>query len=43
MADMYEKGDKRMPELKWRRARNNLDAVPPPPMPQIRISGPGEP
>ncbi|KAK5110504.1 hypothetical protein LTR85_001017 [Meristemomyces frigidus] len=37
------KGDKRIPVLKWRRAANNLDGVPPPPTPQIKISGPGEP
>ncbi len=36
-------GDKRVPVLKWRRARNNMDADPPPPTPQIKISGPGEP
>ncbi|KAK4545086.1 hypothetical protein LTR36_003637 [Oleoguttula mirabilis] len=37
------KGDKRIPVLKWRRAANNTDGVPPPPTPQIKISGPGEP
>ncbi|RMY95725.1 hypothetical protein D0861_00588 [Hortaea werneckii] len=37
------KGDKRIPVLKWRRAKNNVDGVPPPPTPQIKISGPGEP
>ncbi|KAF2772548.1 hypothetical protein EJ03DRAFT_187443 [Teratosphaeria nubilosa] len=37
------KGDKRIPVLKWRRAKNNVDAKPPPPTPQIKISGPGEP
>ncbi|KAK5689476.1 hypothetical protein LTR97_012816 [Elasticomyces elasticus] len=36
-------GDKRIPVLKWRRARNNTDGVPPPPTPQIKVSGPGEP
>ncbi|OQO29239.1 hypothetical protein B0A51_05453 [Rachicladosporium sp. CCFEE 5018] len=37
------KGDKRVPVLKWRRARDNTNAAPPAPMPQIKISGPGEP
>ncbi|KAK5116913.1 hypothetical protein LTR62_006634 [Meristemomyces frigidus] len=37
------KGDKRIPVLKWRRARDNSEGVPPPPTPQIKISGPGEP
>ncbi|GAB7341055.1 hypothetical protein MBLNU457_7377t1 [Dothideomycetes sp. NU457] len=37
------KGDKRIPVLKWRRARNNTHGSPPPPMPQIKVSGPGEP
>ncbi|KXL47847.1 hypothetical protein M433DRAFT_3132 [Acidomyces richmondensis BFW] len=37
------KGDKRVPVLKWRRAKNNSDGIPPPPTPQIKISGPGEP
>ncbi|WPH00390.1 Hypothetical protein R9X50_00321700 [Acrodontium crateriforme] len=37
------KGDKRVPVLKWRRARDNSNSVPPPPTPQIKISGPGEP
>ncbi|KAK4574017.1 hypothetical protein LTR86_001778 [Recurvomyces mirabilis] len=37
------KGDKRIPVLKWRRARNNSEGTPPPPTPQIKISGPGEP
>ncbi|RMX72056.1 hypothetical protein D0869_15004, partial [Hortaea werneckii] len=37
------KGDKRIPVLKWRRAKNNVDGIPPPPTPQIKISGPGEP
>ncbi|KAF2487228.1 Lipocalin-like domain-containing protein [Neohortaea acidophila] len=36
------KGDKRKPELRWRRARCNLSADPPPPTPQIKISGPEE-
>ncbi|EME42083.1 hypothetical protein DOTSEDRAFT_72999 [Dothistroma septosporum NZE10] len=37
------KGDKRIPVLKWRRARDNTNEVPPPPTPQIKVSGPGEP
>ncbi|SMR53509.1 unnamed protein product [Zymoseptoria tritici ST99CH_1E4] len=37
------KGDKRIPVLKWRRARDNSTASPPAPTPQIKISGPGEP
>lgn len=37
------KGDKRIPVLKWRRARDNSNGVPPPPTPQIKVSGPGEP
>ncbi|GIZ48713.1 hypothetical protein CKM354_001176300 [Cercospora kikuchii] len=37
------KGDKRIPVLKWRRAANNENGTPPPPMPQIKVSGPGEP
>ncbi|KAI5363617.1 Putative Lipocalin-like domain-containing protein [Septoria linicola] len=37
------KGDKRVPVLKWRRAINNENGHPPPPMPQIKVSGPGEP
>ncbi|KAK4954114.1 hypothetical protein LTR66_004914, partial [Elasticomyces elasticus] len=37
------KGDKRIPVLKWRRACDNSNGSPPPPQPQIRISGPGEP
>ncbi|KAF2718495.1 hypothetical protein K431DRAFT_287647 [Polychaeton citri CBS 116435] len=37
------KGDKRIPVLKWRRAMDNSMGSPPPPMPQIKISGPGEP
>lgn len=36
-------GDKRIPVLKWRRLRDNSNGVPPPPTPQIKISGPGEP
>lgn len=42
-ANLVSQGDKRVPVLKWRRARNNCDGVPPPPTPQIKISGPGEP
>ncbi|KAM0704225.1 hypothetical protein Q7P35_008458 [Cladosporium inversicolor] len=37
------KGDRRIPVLKWRRARDNTTGTPPAPMPQIKISGPGEP
>ncbi|KAK5171617.1 Lipocalin-like domain-containing protein [Cryomyces antarcticus] len=37
------KGDKRIPELKWRRMRDNSNAEPPPPIPQIHVHGPGEP
>lgn len=37
------KGEKRMPVLKWRRVRDNANENPPPPMPQIKVSGPGEP
>lgn len=37
------KGDLRIPVLKWRRARDMSEAIAPPPMPRIRISGPGEP
>ena len=37
------KGDRRIPVLKWRRAKNNTFGDPPPPMPQIKVSGPGEP
>ncbi|KAF2857958.1 hypothetical protein K470DRAFT_222283 [Piedraia hortae CBS 480.64] len=36
------KGDQRKTVLKWRRARDNRNGVPPPPMPSIKISGPGE-
>jgi hypothetical protein len=42
-ANYFYQGDKRVPVLKWRRARNNMNADPPPPTPQIKISGPGEP
>ncbi|KAH9827563.1 Lipocalin-like domain [Teratosphaeria destructans] len=42
-ANTLLQGDKRIPVLKWRRAKNNVDAKPPPPTPQIKISGPGEP
>jgi len=37
------KGDRRIPVLKWRRARDNTTGTPPAPTPQIKISGPGEP
>ncbi|KAF7190946.1 hypothetical protein HII31_08105 [Pseudocercospora fuligena] len=37
------KGDKRIPVLKWRRVKNNSNGTPPPPTPQIKVSGPGEP
>lgn len=36
-------GDKRIPVLKWRRVKDNSNASPPAPTPQIKISGPGEP
>ncbi|GAB7357144.1 hypothetical protein MBLNU459_g7937t1 [Dothideomycetes sp. NU459] len=36
-------GDQRIPVLKWRRVRDNSNGSPPPPMPQIKVSGPGEP
>ncbi|QIW96325.1 hypothetical protein AMS68_001843 [Peltaster fructicola] len=36
------KGDKRIPVLKWRRARDNANGDPPPPTPKIKISGPAE-
>ncbi|TKA62372.1 hypothetical protein B0A55_11546 [Friedmanniomyces simplex] len=35
------KGDKRIPVLKWRRARNNSEGVPPPPTPRICVTGAG--
>ncbi|TKX21771.1 hypothetical protein C1H76_6268 [Elsinoe australis] len=37
------KGDFRIPVLKWRKCRDNSDGTPPPPVPQIKVSGPGEP
>lgn len=36
-------GDQRIPVLKWRRVNDNSNGAPPPPMPQIKVSGPGEP
>lgn len=42
-SDQTKQGDKRIPVLKWRRARDNSEGEPPPPTPQIKISGPGEP
>jgi len=40
---IFSQGDKRIPVLKWRRARDNTTGTPPAPTPQIKISGPGEP
>ncbi|KAF2152637.1 hypothetical protein K461DRAFT_306724 [Myriangium duriaei CBS 260.36] len=37
------RGDHRIPVLKWRRCMNNCNKAPPPPVPQIKVSGPGEP
>ncbi|KAF2227743.1 Lipocalin-like domain-containing protein [Elsinoe ampelina] len=37
------KGDFRIPVLKWRKCRDNSGGTPPPPVPQIKVSGPGEP
>lgn len=37
------KGDFRIPVLKWRRCMDNAKRDPPPPLPRIKVSGPGEP
>ncbi|PNS14316.1 hypothetical protein CAC42_6829 [Sphaceloma murrayae] len=37
------KGDLRIPVLKWRKCKDNSMGKPPPPVPQIKVSGPDEP